>query len=149
MRIFMRNVKQKVFEVFSGKPVLAGLATTTADGNPWVRYVTIVMDENDMSIRFATFINARKVQQILRQPEVHLTCGATDNDAIPEAYLQIQGKASFLTEKTEREMIWNDELKKIFNGIDDPNFGVIKVEPYRIEIYLADTNTDETLVWEK
>jgi general stress protein 26 len=145
----MQDIKREILKIFSGKPVLASFATITEDGKPWVRYVSSVIDENDMSIRFATLINARKVQQIAKQPEVHLTCGVNNAIDVPEAYLQIQGKASFSTEKTERGMVWNDELKNIFKGIDDPNFGVIKVDPYRIEVCLFDNNTHKTLIWEK
>ena len=145
----MQEIKQKILKVFSGKPALASFATITEDdGKPWVRYVMSIIDGKDMSIRFATFVNARKVEQIAKQPEVHLTCGVNSASEMPEAYLQIQGKASFSIEKAEREMVWNDELKNIFKGIDDPNFGVIKVDPYRIEVCLSG-NIHENLVWEK
>jgi len=126
----MPDLKTRILEVLQ-KPQLAGLATITEDGRPWVRYVMAV-GGGDMKIRFATFIHARKVAQIKKNPEVHLTCGISDpHDLSP--YLQVQGRAEMTTDKEERHGFWNDELKAIFKGPDDPGYGVIIVMPYRIE----------------
>jgi general stress protein 26 len=55
-------------------PQFASLATITEDGLPWTRYVMIVGD-NDLTLRCATLVTARKVDQVERNPEVHLSCG--------------------------------------------------------------------------
>ncbi len=68
----MSDLKDKIYEILE-KPQLAGLATVTEDGKPWVRYV-MAMTGEDLTMRFATCVNARKVGQIEKQPEVHLTC---------------------------------------------------------------------------
>jgi general stress protein 26 len=74
-----------------------------------------------------------------KNPEVHLTCGVTDlataQTSTAQTYLQIQGKAELSTDKTEREVFWNDYLKRYFKGPDDPNYGIIIVKPYRIKLY--------------
>jgi general stress protein 26 len=61
-------------------------------------------------------------------------------------YLQIQGIARFTREKEERHGFWNDMLKPIFSGPDDPDYGVIIVEPYRIEYCTPGTFVPE--VWQ-
>jgi general stress protein 26 len=50
-----------------------------------------------------------------------------------ESYLQIQGRAEILTDEETKKAVWNDHLKNIFSGPDDPNYCVCKITPYRIE----------------
>lgn len=126
----MSDLKDKIYEVIKDLQ-LAGFATVTEDGKPWVRYVMTAGSEG-LTIRFATFVTARKVAQIKKNPDVHLTCGVTEPQT-PAPYVQIQGRARFTTEESERHGFWCDMLSGIFKGPDDPNYGVIIVEPYRIE----------------
>ncbi len=128
----MSDLKEKVSEILKS-PQLSGLATVTEDGRPWVRYVMAVAD-GDLTVRFATFKAARKVKQIENNPEVHLTCGVTD-PADLKPYLQIQGRARLDTSAEARFNFWNDSLSGLFEGPDDPNYGVIEVVPYRIEYW--------------
>ena len=114
------------------QPTLSTLATLTEDGKPWVRYCTPFADEN-LTIWMATFIHSRKVPQIRKNPEVHLTTGVTDPETA-ESYLQIQGKAEILTDEKTKRAVWFDHLAQIFSGPDDPNYCVCKITPYRIEV---------------
>jgi nucleoside-diphosphate-sugar epimerase len=99
----------------------------------------------DLTIRFACFANSRKVAQLNNNPEVHLTCGVTGpQDMRP--YLQIQGRAQFVTDRAERHGFWSDLFKNYFQGPDDPNYGVVVVKPYRIELWSPGSFTPE--VWE-
>ncbi|OGP74209.1 MAG: hypothetical protein A2V86_13835 [Deltaproteobacteria bacterium RBG_16_49_23] len=126
----MTELKKKILAKIN-KPTLSALATLTEDGRPWVRYVTPVADEN-LTVWMATFINSRKVAQIRKNPEVHLTVGVTDFES-GESYLQIQGRAEILTDKETKRAVWFDQLKNIYSGPDDPNYAVCKITPYRIE----------------
>ena len=138
----MSDLAEKIYEILKN-PQLSGLATVTEDGKPWVRYVLALTTE-DLTIHIATFVGSRKVSQIEKNPEVHLTCGATDLENM-EAHLQIQGRATLDTSKETRHSIWYDELSNIFQGPDDPYYGVIQVSPYRIEYYVP--GTPEPEVW--
>lgn len=140
----MSELKKKILDVTT-RLQLSGFATITEDGTPWVRYV-MTIGGNDLSMRFATTVCARKVKQIALNPEVHITCGVV-NPMKMTPYLQIQGIARFSTEKEERHGFWNDMLKQIFTGADDPDYGVIIVEPYRIEYCSQGTYIPE--VWQK
>jgi len=126
----MSELKKKILAKMD-RPTLCALATITEDGKPWVRYVTPMADE-DLNIWMATFIISRKVGQIRKNPEVHLTVGVTDI-ATAESYLQVQGRAEILTDEATKKAVWNDHLKAIFSGPDDPNYCVCKITPYRIE----------------
>ncbi len=126
----MSDLKSRILQILQ-QPQLAGLATMTQDGKPWVRYVMTVASA-DMTIRCATFVNARKVKQITMNPEVHLTCGITDPQKMAP-YLQIQGRATLNTSREARHGFWTDMLAPIFSGPDDPNYGVLEIKPYYIE----------------
>ncbi len=139
----MADLKERILQIIK-QPQLSGFATVTEEGKPWVRYV-VAVGGDDMQIRFASFAGARKVQQIAANAEVHLTCGVTDpTKMVP--YLQIQGRARFTTDEGERHGFWNDMLKPIFSGPDDPNYGVVVVTPYGIE-YCTPGNM-EPEVWQ-
>ncbi len=126
----MSDLKDRIGKILC-KPQLSGLATVTKDGKPWVRYVMTVASD-DLTIRCATMVGARKVGQIAENPEVHLTCGIT-NPMEMGPYLQIQGRAALNTSKEARHGFWSDMLAPIFSGPDDPNYGVLEITPYGIE----------------
>jgi len=140
----MSDLAQRIFTIIK-EPHLASFATIAEESKPWVRYVTC-HGSKDLTIRFSTFIGSRKVAQIKKNPEVHVTCGVTDL-ATAQTYLQIQGKAELSTDKAEREAFWNDYLTRYFKGPDDPNYGIIIVKPYRIELYTMGNFKPE--VWKK
>ena len=124
------ELKKKILAKLTG-PTLCALATLTEDGKPWVRYVTPFADEN-LTLWMATFIGSRKVAQIRKNHEVHLTTGVATMETA-ESYLQIQGRAEILTDEATKKSVWFDPLKNIFSGPDDPHYAVCKIIPYRIE----------------
>lgn len=125
-----QELKEKILAKFQG-PTLCTLATLTEDGKPWVRYVTPFADEN-LTIWMATFLNSRKVGQIKKNPEIHLTTGVKDMETA-ESYLQIQARAEILTDAEAKKAAWGEHLKGVFSGPDDPNYCVCRITPYRIE----------------
>lgn len=126
----MSDLKQRIMDILS-IPQLTSCATMTLEGKPWVRYVVTVSDE-EMNIRFATLLESRKAEQIRHNPEVHMTCGVNSLSEM-SPYLQIQGRARISTAEEDRHGFWNDKLRSVFEGPDDPNYCVVIVEPYRIE----------------
>jgi general stress protein 26 len=139
----MSTLKEKILAKVKG-PTLSALATVTENGKPWVRYVTPFVDK-DLTFWMATFIHSRKIAQIRKNPEVHLTVGITDVETA-ESYLQVEGKAEILTDAKAKKAVWFDQLKDIFSGPDDPNYCVCKITPYRIEYKTMDM--EPPAVWE-
>lgn len=127
----MTNIQERIIGMLR-QPQLACLATLTPEGKPWVRYVLCAGSE-DMTIRFATFGNSRKVAQIRNTPEVHLTCDVSSPEDM-KPYLQVQGRAEFLVDAAERHGFWKESLSSYFQGPDDPNYGIVVIKPYRIEL---------------
>lgn len=139
----MPNLKDRILDLLK-TPCLSALATVTTDGQPWVRYV-IVETSDDLTLRCSSFVNARKVAQIGANPEVHLTCGISKPTEMGP-YLQIQGRAEFLTDNGARHAFWSDRLSAVFKGPDDPNYGVVTVRAYRIEVCHVGSTPE---VWER
>jgi len=127
----MSTLKEKISTIL-GPLQLSSVATIAGEGKPWVRYI-MTQGADDLSIRFATFADSRKVAQIAANPEVHLTLGVSDPGAM-SPYLQIQGRARFSTGAADRHGFWGEMLAAYFSGPDDPNYGVVIVTPYRIEL---------------
>lgn len=137
-----KGLKEKILAKLTG-PTLCAVATVTEDGKPWVRYMILSADEH-LTIWGATFASFRKVGEIRKNPEVHLTTGAKDMETA-ESYLQIQARAEILTDAAAKKAMWNDYLKNIFSGPDDPNYVVCRITPYRIEYCKMDRSPAE--VW--
>ena len=136
--------KERILDIVK-EPTLSALATITEDGKPWVRYV-IVEASDDLTFQCSTFAWGRKIPQIESNPEVHLTCGITfKTDRGP--YLQIQGRAEYKNDREARHAFWSDRLGVVFDGPDDPKFGVISVRAERIEVWTL--GVPEYEVWER
>ena len=143
----MLDLKQKILGVI-GKPFLASFATVTGEGKPWVRYVVAAANE-DLTITFATFTEARKVQQIKANSAVHITGGVDGLSAEPAPYVQVEGTAEFTRDEQKRHAFWNNMFSKYFEGPDDPNYALIEVTPNRIELWGANPDMPhEAEVWE-
>ena len=139
----MSDLKSRIAAKMSG-PTLAGLATITPEGKPWVRYVTVHCDP-DLTIRFATFLGSRKVAHIRRDPAVHLVLGVGD-PTTAESYVQAAGRAEIKTDPSAKQAHWSDALGAYFKGPDDPNYAVVEIRPERIEFYRMGQMQPE--VWE-
>ncbi|MDD4202179.1 MAG: pyridoxamine 5'-phosphate oxidase family protein [Candidatus Omnitrophica bacterium] len=141
----MANIRQKVIDMLKF-PQLSNLATITLDGKPWTRYVMIQAEDN-FDIHCAVCVNSRKIKQIERNPEVHLTFGIHDSRDVNKPYVQIQGKAKIVTDEQIKKKFWNEMLLAIFSGPQDPKYGIIMIEPYRVELNNPGSLIPE--VWEK
>ena len=138
----MNELKQRIHDLLARRTV-AALATVTEDGRPWVRYVVPRVDD-DLTLTFACHLDSRKVAQIRRQPEVHLTCGVAALETAQQ-YVQVEGRAEVVTDPKARQAYWRDHLRRYFTGPDDPRYCLIVIRPYRVE-YLS-PEVDGPLVW--
>ncbi len=140
----MSDLKQRIFDT-AKELQLINFASITLDGKPWVRYVVGKAD-NDLVFRFCTSIDSRKVPQIRKDPNVHISLGASDLISAKN-WMQVEGTAEISTEKAERDSFWFDELKSYFKGPDDPNYCVVIIRPSRIEYGTMGSMTPE--LWEQ
>ncbi|MCX6555599.1 MAG: pyridoxamine 5'-phosphate oxidase family protein [Candidatus Aminicenantes bacterium] len=127
---FMNELEARIWRIL-GHRQTAALATITATGAPWVRYVTIEADPN-FTLRFCTSRSSRKTGEIAANPDVHVACG---NLQPPDdsAFLQIAGRAEICREGKIKAGYWKEEWRRYFKGPDDPDYVMVFVRPTRIE----------------
>jgi len=139
----MSDLKQRIFDA-AGEMQLINFATITEDGKPWVRYVMGKADK-ELVFRFCTHLKSRKVAQIRKNPNVHISLGASNLEAARN-WLQVAGTAEVSTDKAGRDAFWFDDLKNYFTGPDDPNYCIVIIKPSRIEFGTMGSMPPE--VWE-
>ena len=136
-----KALKQKIYEIMKANQ-FSVMATISEDGKPWARYIAC-KSSDDLTIRFATYADSRKIIHIKYNPEVHFTMGS-DATGYMSAYLQIQGTAKVLDSKEAKESFWSESLKYFFKDKTDPQYVVVEVKPYYIE-YWHNTREPEIL----
>ena len=138
----MSDMKLRIYEAAKDLQLI-NVATITEDGKPWVRYVMGKADK-DLAFRFCTHINSRKVAQIRKNPDAHISLGVSSLETAGN-WVQVQGAAEVSTDRTELDSFWFDDLNNYFSGPDDPNYCVIIVRPSMIEFGTMGSMTPE--VW--
>ena len=139
----MSDLKQRIFD--AGREFqLLNFATITEDGRPWVRYV-VGKAYDDLTFRFCTHKQTKKIAEIRKNPNVHISLGAANIETATH-WLQVVGTAAITNSKEERHSFWFEQLKNYFSGPDDPNYCIIIVKPSRIEYGTMGSMTPE--VWE-
>lgn len=138
------QLKQHILEILK-RSDFGSLGTVNSDGKPWIRYMGFSVSD-DLTIHTPTYLNTRKVKEIKQNPEVHLLCGFAVTDASESSnYCQIQGIAKIITDAVEKKKLWLPHFASYFTqGPDDPNFGMITITPYRIEL----VGSTKVEVWE-
>ena len=143
------KLETKILEVIRG-PKLAALATVKEEGGkvlPVVRYI-VAMGFETLSLMAATRKSSEKVQHIKKNPNISLTIWS-GKDLIPEdltkPYVVIKGKAELIDDQETKNKFWNPYLENHFNGINDPEYGLLKFVPNSIEYYHKNTVT----IWAK
>lgn len=133
------ELKNKILKVIKQYPV--GSVATIKDGKPWVRYM-VMHAEEDLVLYTTSFASSRKIDQIKKNNNVHITFGAdSKNWKLP--YLNIDGSAEVLTDLETKKKCWHEMLKQFFEGPEDPNYVVIKISPQVIEYMLPATHQPE------
>jgi general stress protein 26 len=129
-------------------PGIAALATVTKEGKPRVRYVIASTDEQ-LSITIGTSKLSKKCADVLNHPMVHLCYKNLASEADIE-YVQIEGKASILSDSENRSRFWSPMLWLYFSGPQDPNYAVLSIKTQRAELWnVADLKLEMApLVWE-
>ncbi|MRH43751.1 general stress protein [Aquibacillus halophilus] len=133
---------KKVAEQILSKNKIGTLSTVRKD-KPYSRYMTF-FNEN-FTLYSATDKRTHKVEDLKTNNNVHILIGY-NLEGLTDSYLEIEGKAE-VTDSTElKHKLWNDDLKPWFDGVDDPSYTVLKINPE--EIRLMNTNSNEAQLLE-
>lgn len=123
------KLKDKIYEYLSNHYYL-NLATVSSQGRPMAHTMAYVSE--DAVVYVATNKNTRKVQNIMQNPYVAYTVDEDDPDWFEMKALQIEGKASIVTNENELREVGEIMAAKFPVAADmppDPESIMIKIEP--------------------
>jgi general stress protein 26 len=124
-----KELKDKIHEYLSNHYYL-NLATVSLKGKPMAH--TLAYVSKGSVVYMATNKNTRKVQNIMQNPYVAYTVDEDDPDWFNMQALQIEGKASIITDEKEMREIGEILVAKFPVAADmppDPESIMIKIEP--------------------
>ena len=108
----------------------AMLVTRSAQGALRARPMAIAGCDADRDIWFATGEESGKVDELLRDPQVAVTCQST------RRYLSISGLARVVRDRAKIDELWSDAWKAWFpQGKDDPRLTLVHIRATEAEYW--------------
>ena len=118
--------------------------TNNRTENTHTRPMATIEVEEDGTLWFYTDIRSIKVEEVLKEHDVHLVYAHPGK----ESYLDVCGTSSVVTDKQQIKDKWSPLVKAYFpNGADDPNLALLKVQPNNC--YYWDTETGKMVQFMK
>jgi general stress protein 26 len=116
----------------AAKKVTWAYLATTDGGQPRVRIVHPVSD--GAIVWFATGRTSAKARQIDANPRVELFYQVDPSEFV---HLTVTGRACFVDDAAEKRRLWSlfdYDLGQFWKDAADPGYGLVRVEPRRIEL---------------
>lgn len=123
------ELKTKIYEYLADHYYL-NLATVSPQGNPMAHTMAYVSE--GAVVYLATNKNTRKVQNIMNNPHVAYTVDEDDPDWFDMKALQVEGKASIITDENELREVGEIMVAKFPIAADmppDSDIIMIKIKP--------------------
>ena len=100
------------------------------------RPMSAVDVEDNGTLWFYTDIRSVKVEEVATDKTVHLTFAHPGK----ESYMDVWATSSIVTDRALIKEKWSPVVKAYFpNGADDPNVGLLKVQPTEVYYWEAET----------
>ncbi|HMQ35146.1 MAG TPA: pyridoxamine 5'-phosphate oxidase family protein [Chloroflexaceae bacterium] len=117
--------------------------TVTADGGMYARPMSNNREvEFDGDIWFFSGADTRKVDEISREPRVHLSYA----DPQRFCFISVEGVTEVVTDVDKKRELWLKELERWFpNGPEDENVVLLKVRPSVIAYWTGDGDGQVTM----
>lgn len=119
-----------------------GSLATVENNKPKSRYMAIFHD--GLNVYLATDRKTHKVEELQHNSNISLLLGF-DGKSSPEI-VEIEGTASITKDDSLRNKLWNPEMKRWFNGPDDPDYVILDIHASRIQY---SDEKGQAQVWEK
>lgn len=123
------GTKERIAEYLKSHPYL-NLATVSPEGKPMVHSMGFV--SAGPVVYFGTGKNTRKYQNIEKNPSVAFTVDEDSLDVFKITGIQMEGKASFVTDEAEIQTFFQLMVEKFPFAADmpeKPDNRIVKVEP--------------------
>ncbi|OXM13204.1 pyridoxamine 5'-phosphate oxidase family protein [Paenibacillus herberti] len=120
-----------------------GVFSTVEEDKPRSRYMAVFHD--GLTVLLLADRRSYKVDQLENNPHANLLLGM-EGHLWPKDIVDIQGKASISSDKSIIHGLWEKDMNRYWDGPDDPNIVVLKLEPDTI--VLTEGHNNES-VWKK
>ncbi|WGG46042.1 pyridoxamine 5'-phosphate oxidase family protein [Rossellomorea sp. DA94] len=134
------ELKQQILKVLDESKV--GTLATVKNNKPHSRYMTFSHDE--LTLYTPTSNETHKTDEIEDNPNVHILLGY-EGDGYGDTFVEIEGRASVEDSARYKEKLWNDHMKRWFEGPDDPNYIVLKIQPTAIRLMNDEEDSPQSL----
>ncbi|GKV64525.1 MULTISPECIES: pyridoxamine 5'-phosphate oxidase family protein [unclassified Sporosarcina] len=108
-----------------------GTMATVDNNKPYTRYMTFMND--GLTLYTPTNKKTEKVDELKDNPYTHILLGY-DGEGFGDAFVEYLGRVSISSDEGLKEKMWNDQMKNWFEGPDDPNLVILKIEPESIRL---------------
>ncbi|WP_373470806.1 pyridoxamine 5'-phosphate oxidase family protein [Carnobacterium alterfunditum] len=120
----MADARDKALKIIEKNNI--GTMSTVSDGKPVSRYMTFF---NEGFILYTlTDKRTHKVKELEKNPHTFILLGY-DSGLLNTNYVEIAGQVSIIDDRAMIEHLWSPYMKLIFEGKDDPNIVVLKIQP--------------------
>ncbi len=104
---------------------IAMLSTRGEDGHFHARPMGTSKAEFDGTLWFLTDKRTAKVDELTRDPEVHVTY----SDASKQNYVSLSGSGTIVTDRATIKELWSEPARAWFpKGVDDPDLVAMRVD---------------------
>ncbi|MBW3112929.1 pyridoxamine 5'-phosphate oxidase family protein [Bacillus sp. MCCB 382] len=134
------ELKQQILKVLDESKV--GTLATVKNNKPHSRYMTFSHD--DLTLYTPTSSETHKTDEIENNPNVHILLGY-EGEGYGDTFVEIEGRASIEDSAHYKEKFWNDHMKRWFEGPDDPDYIVLKVQPTSIRLMNDEEDSPQSL----
>lgn len=130
----MEHLNQKIVDIIDHDHV--GVLSTLHENKPHARYMKFFHD--GLQLYTATNKKTHKVEEVETNPNVHVLLGFDPN---AQQYVELQGRASIVTDESLKQKFWDEDLRPWLDGPDDPEYCLLKIEPEHIELIHGNDET--------
>lgn len=134
------ELKQQILKVLDESKV--GTLATIKNQKPHSRYMTFSHD--DLTLYTPTSSETHKTDEIEDNPNVHILLGY-EGEGYGDTFVEVEGHASIEDSAHYKEKLWNDHMKRWFEGPDDPNYIVLKIQPTAIRLMNDEEDSPQSL----
>ncbi|PID23084.1 general stress protein [Sporosarcina sp. P3] len=110
---------------------MIGTMATVDHNKPYSRYMTFMSD--GLTLYTPTNKQTEKVDELQDNPYTHILLGY-EGEGFGDAFVEYSGRVTISDDDSLREKIWNDHMKPWFDGPEDPNLVILKIEPESIRL---------------
>jgi len=120
----MADERDKALKIIEKNNI--GTMSTVSDDKPVSRYMTFF---NEGFILYTiTDKRTHKVEDLETNPHVFILLGY-DTGLLNKNYVEIAGQATITEDQSLIEHLWSPYMNLIFDGKDDPNIVILKIQP--------------------